>query len=329
MKTSPIIRRNLPLILILLVLMLGFSWHVFGHFKTEKLQKKLNDNILNAEAKMLLGQTVVVDLVHVAKDFGFYQLEGRVQAPLWRTKALSSIDEIDRALDVFSNGGILTQKIQLNIPGMEEANRDIFYRSPPKQTYDLDALILRTQVQELKEKISALKTVQKLDFSQFDKKLNALITRLGENANKLSFDAQIKLHQLHEKREALLENGSRRALIDALLIFIVISCLISLIFKQVSNSKSQLEYSIAELKSTEKKLNEKNELISQFNASLEENVQQRTQQLRIEIDERKKIEAQLVETRKFEAIGQLAGGIAHDFNNILTIISGYGAQNPR
>lgn len=118
--------------------------------------------------------------------------------------------------------------------------------------------------------------------------------------------------------------GERTSLLTLLGLLWLIIIFSSLLFKRYSKLLKDLaDEAYAKERYAKEKEIEKNVLIAEKNAELEEKVDHRTRELKQSMEKMKATQKQLIESEKMASLGELTAGIAHEIQNPLNFVNNF------
>lgn len=293
-----VLRSNLSMILILSIVLAGFTLIMIRQKNFRSFEDKIERQVHNIAAKKDLGTLIVNDLGKVATHFYMILFSADEECQqILLGKSQRTIEHIYTALDILSEGGTLSRNFSLNLTDKDNSTFTITYSPQHKQQYNIAVLTLRPQLILLEEKIAdtiaitaernrQLKSPQQNSLATigsqlriYAKGIHAQLQRMTENANKLAHDANEEFSIFQTNIDAA---RIRNQQIDTLWALTTIFCvfgLIALIYRQTASSQRKLEHTVDQLQQTEQELQDTHTEVLALNRSLEQKVIIRTEEL--------------------------------------------------
>lgn len=203
---------------LLILFFVGFLTIVGVSTLISSLIDDLNQKSSNEQARLFIGEQVVNSIRDIESTF--YQLapttNEAAQARLIRQIHVKT-EKLEKDLLVLQNGGVVYQRIALNIEGLDEMVREVKY-SPPKDDdrYVLEAIEIGPYLDQLRQRakelgnllatrdacpeqdIQCIKIKSQIVKAQY-KSIPPFFFRLNENANRLFYESNNHLLELQER----------------------------------------------------------------------------------------------------------------------------------
>ncbi|MDX9994010.1 MAG: ATP-binding protein [Rhodocyclaceae bacterium] len=250
----------------------------------ESLQKELQAQRINEEARLFVGDEIVRGIAGIEKDM--YRIVAtssthgvaRVRQDISRQK-----EKLLHDLGVLKDGGTVSRVIQLNISGHDDMARSVTYRpAAQNEGYVMELIEIAPLLDQLEGKANQLEglilnrqdCVQREDqrclirllpeIAFFLKQLPPYFERLDENASRLFVDGTERLHEL-EARLAARGAQLRRIEMALITLVILLAGVFSIVMlRRLQQANARLEGALAEMRAAKEEAERASRAKSEF-----------------------------------------------------------------
>ncbi|PQJ95065.1 ATP-binding protein [Chromatium okenii] len=283
--TGTSIRWLFGLFILCLVLLVGLRI-LFAN-----LQAELSAYSANERARLFIGEEIVRSIHGIEKDlYRMASTPNLVGLKRINRAIQDQLNKLQHDLLVLKNGGVVMQRVQLNLDGRDEMIREANYRPDHSQQHVMELIEIAPLLEQLTSKIAELERMLiksweaqenedrqsffdlHFEIDGFLKHVPPYFERLDENANRLFFDSSERLRELEM---ALQLQSERLKWVEWSLVLLVVllTSLASWLFvKRINQANRQLAATVEEMRSAkdaaERASRAKSEFVSRMSHEL-------------------------------------------------------------
>ena len=298
-KFKYLTRSIVPLMLILGIVLSGFSLLIIRQDSFYKLQQSMLLDMQNATIKKDLGEKIVRDLRTVSANF--YMILFSTEAARQKILLQESrhiLKGIHQALNILAVGGSFSPELPQDIAAIDKSIKKITYR-PKNRQNNVDILALRPLLVELEENLTlavdmTLQRNQMLQNQQdnhlatvgmrlrdFAGQIQHEFDRMAENANRLSHEASAELLDFQQRMNLAQMDNQHNEMLWAFATVLCVFGFVWLVYQQILLSQSRLNTTILQLHTAEQDLQQSHARVLALNQSLEDQVAERTEEVQL------------------------------------------------
>ncbi len=278
---------NRNLLTLLGIFLFGYAALVAVHVVFAKITNNLDQEVKNEYARYKIGEYILKEIGNVEKNYYQMAMAFRPQSvePL-KQDTLEEIEDINKAIDVLENGGVLRSYIRLNLVGVSETVDEIVFTPNRNVKYTYESIDLKPKLAVIEKKLDKMmeiikiksrvlqaKTLQekkKLRFQVqlFFKQLPPHFIRMKENASRLLYDSKQNLERLENNIKKEKEFYSSLEYVVTFLVMLLVGIFGFTLSKQIQRRSEELKVLTLRAKQSAIEASNANKIKSQFLANM-------------------------------------------------------------